>query len=120
MHSSRRRFLKTGFWAAGWHMLPLPGRRFSELFARSSAAGATIQTEQAESLEDVARSIATVRERILRALLPSSPATKENVLRTARLLAASLSADGSWADIDYRDQARSEWKTARHLLNLLQ
>ena len=37
-----------------------------------------------------------------------SPATAERVLRT-------MEADGTWADIDYADQNRSQWAAARHV-----
>ena len=60
-----------------------------------------------------------IRDRILRMLAPADEHGSENAVRGAQQLAARLGPDGRWPDIDYEDQARSEWKTSSHLINLL-
>jgi chondroitin AC lyase len=60
-----------------------------------------------------------VRERLVRSILPSDPAAIDEIGRSASRLAALLRDDGSWGDIDYADQARSDWRAKEHLDRLL-
>src|SRR6185437_1854463 len=62
---------------------------------------------------------ATVRQRLIHSILPTDPAWQKNMLDQAAQIAAGLRPDGSWADVDYADQARSGWKTQTHISRLL-
>ncbi len=82
----------------------------------SPAKAAAIKSGRSGST--VAADIATVRSRYVRSLLPSASGNAFLHARAARY-AAALRSDGSWPDIDYTAQARSNWRTARHLDRVL-
>src|SRR5213595_2981997 len=50
-----------------------------------------------------------VRDAYLRSILPSDPQRATQVTKLAQDLAAALQPDGTWADVDYKNQARSMW-----------
>src|SRR5947209_14733254 len=62
-----------------------------------------------------AADIDTVRQRLVDSLLPKDDAASTSILQSARNAQAAQKPDGSWADIDYTDQARSAWKLQQHL-----
>src|SRR5262245_27409551 len=71
------------------------------------------------SMPTHADDLQTVRDRFVEAVCPSDQENKEAFRRAALDLAGTETAGGTWPDIDYSDQARSAWKTSKHLNNLL-
>jgi chondroitin AC lyase len=63
--------------------------------------------------------LATVRDRLVRSILPTDPSATKQMLDQARRAANTLSPDGTWDDIDYADQTRSGWLTEKHLERVL-
>lgn len=63
--------------------------------------------------------LAVVRDRFVRSVLPIGKSAVEQVNAASRKYAAALEADGSWADINYNDAARSVWANSDHLNRLL-
>ena len=61
-----------------------------------------------------------VRERIIHAVVPPQGQSMTALVKTAQGIAESQQTDGSWKDVVYTDQARSNWLTSKHLNNLLQ
>lgn len=61
----------------------------------------------------------TVERRLRDSLLPDNVAARQTMEREAARYGDALGADGSWPDIDYRDQTRGPWKTSAHLERLL-
>ncbi len=59
------------------------------------------------------RDLATIKERLLK----DCQGGTSPVIVGPEILA--MRADGSWADVDYADQERTNWKAARHLERLL-
>src|SRR5439155_8833308 len=51
----------------------------------------------------------------LHSVLPQDPGAVQTLTRAAARHAATLREDGTWADIDYADQASAEWNTRDHL-----
>ena len=72
----------------------------------------------ASALHRDADELTTIRDRFVHAVVPP-PAEIANLNREAKHIADAQQSDGSWPDIDYKNQARSNWLTARHLNNLL-
>ncbi len=62
----------------------------------------------------------TVRDRFVHAVLPPAGESAQTLQRIAHQIADAQQPDGSWKDIVYTDQARSNWLVAKHLNNLLQ
>jgi chondroitin AC lyase len=58
-----------------------------------------------------------VKKRLVRDLLPADPTSAEakRLVARGRRWAAVLRRDGSWKDIDYRDQTYSSWEPAQHV-----
>ena len=69
---------------------------------------AAVQSDSSDGL----RQLDVIKQRIL-----GSALGPVDVAAVGRLV-DSLRADGSWPNIDYQDQARSAWKTPRHLSNV--
>ncbi len=63
--------------------------------------------------------LGVVRDRYVRSLLPHGDAAVAEVNAAEQKYAATLGADGSWADIKYTDDARSVWENGEHLNRLL-
>ena len=59
------------------------------------------------------------RTRLIASVIPSDPAVRAKLTADAAKHAASLRADGTWADIDYADNERSFWKTQGHAQRVL-
>src|SRR5438105_427921 len=56
-----------------------------------------------------------VRQRVVQSLIPTDPQAATQVQRVAEKHAQAIGADGTWADIDFKDQARSLWPARNHL-----
>ncbi len=82
-----------------------------------NAPSAVPQT--AASLPPAVAAVATIRERFVQSLLPTDQAAIDYLNQQAAKDAASLSPEGSWADINYASRERSEWTTADHLDRVL-
>jgi chondroitin AC lyase len=67
-----------------------------------------------------ANDLSTVRNRFVHAVLPPDGEPAKSLQRAANDITKAQLPDGSWKDVIYTDQARSNWLTARHLNNLLQ
>ena len=65
---------------------------------------------QAESPQD---DMQVIRERLL------APSFERISADRARELVRTVRPDGSWTDVDYKDNDRAVWKTARHMSNIL-
>jgi len=63
--------------------------------------------------------LGVVRDRFVRSVLPAGEVAIAEVRSEAAKNAATLAADGSWADINYTDTARSVWVNANHLDRML-
>jgi len=63
--------------------------------------------------KDVSAELELIKRRIIEPLL--EPADEG----TATKLLDSMNPDGSWRDVDYGDRNKANWKTTRHLSNLL-
>jgi chondroitin AC lyase len=63
--------------------------------------------------------VVQIRERFVQSLLPTEPAAVDSLNQLATRDAASVTAEGSWPDVQYADQERSEWATADHLDRVL-
>jgi hypothetical protein len=57
----------------------------------------------------------TVKSRLLAPLLSPTASKAGAANKTAAELQSSLRADGSWADVNYKDQTRGTWATINHL-----
>src|SRR5438067_2484636 len=57
----------------------------------------------------------TLKQRLYAAALPPDAAG----VAAARKLADALQADATWPDVDYKDEARSVWRTMEHLSRVL-
>jgi len=64
-------------------------------------------------------SLTTLTSRLVAELLPQSPAEIARVNTEAQACAASLSVDGEWPDVDYKNQDRTNWAAAKHLDRVL-
>jgi chondroitin AC lyase len=56
-----------------------------------------------------------IKQRVVASLLPNDDHEAEEIAKQATGYEESLSANGSWPDIDYKDETRGGWKTAEHL-----
>ncbi len=61
----------------------------------------------------------TVRDRFVKAVLPPTGESAQALANSAHAIADSIQPDGSWKDVAYADQARSNWLVDKHLNNLL-
>lgn len=73
---------------------------------------------QADPTQDE-RDIETIKQRLRAALLPTDPAVIAERVPIVRHLMQTLQADGSWSDIDYRDQNPNNWLTVQHLARVV-
>lgn len=73
------------------------------------------QTADASAISAVTQ----VRERFVQSLLPTEPAAVDDLHQLAAKDAAALAPEGSWPDIQYTAQDRSEWPAADHLDRVL-
>src|SRR5262245_31569464 len=60
-----------------------------------------------------------IRDRFLLSIIPPDHRIELPILTAASGAAAALQPDGSWADIDYSNQARSQWSAGQHLARAL-
>eukprot|EP01116_Phalansterium_solitarium_P022573 TRINITY_DN7505_c0_g2_i1.p1 TRINITY_DN7505_c0_g2~~TRINITY_DN7505_c0_g2_i1.p1 ORF type:complete len:714 (+),score=181.44 TRINITY_DN7505_c0_g2_i1:859-3000(+) len=60
-----------------------------------------------------------VKIRLLQRWLPTDPTALQELYTAALKLMATQRADGSWADIDYKDRGRAYWAPATHYERLL-
>ena len=77
------------------------------------------QPAQAAASTSGAADLAVVRERYVRAVLPVGHVAIAQVNALSQKYAETLTAEGSWPDIKYTDDARSVWVNADHLNRLL-
>ncbi len=66
-----------------------------------------------------AQELETIRSRYVRSLLPQDGVQQERVCQKARELATEESARGTWPQVDYGSQERSDWAAAQHLEHTL-
>ena len=59
-----------------------------------------------------------VRDRFVKAVVPTEPADVQMLQRVAHQMAQKQNADGSWPDVKYADLGRSNWLASKHLNNL--
>ncbi len=64
-------------------------------------------------------SIQTVRERMVRSVIPTAVDQLRGLDYAAHDFAKKLSPDGSWPNINYNDTARTRWQVGQHLDRLL-
>ncbi|MGH9599869.1 MAG: hypothetical protein ACRD27_08385, partial [Terracidiphilus sp.] len=83
--------------------------------ALQPAAAAQTDASSAQTLA----SVATIRERFVRSILPEGSAGIEYLHQEGADYAASLKPDGSWPDIDYTNARRSGWTASDHLNRVL-
>src|SRR5437773_2610928 len=57
----------------------------------------------------------TLHQRYVAGMLPESTSQRQSILDSAAEYARSQKPDGSWADVDYADQAATYWSAMRHL-----
>ena len=81
----------------------------------SPVAHRLLQGSVTVSTANVTRDLEVVRGR----LYASAMAGCNNQCGAAQGFSASLQPDGSWKDVNYTDQDRSEWKTSEHWTRLL-
>ena len=84
-------------------------------FSAPAVARAAATQAAAESSSPALAAVATVRQRLVQSLLPTDSGAVEYLNQEAAKYAASLAANGSWPDINYASQERSEWAAADHL-----
>ncbi|HEV2132996.1 MAG TPA: polysaccharide lyase family 8 super-sandwich domain-containing protein [Terracidiphilus sp.] len=91
------------------------------LFAFSSfdSAFASAHQAAATSAPPGTTALATIRQRFVQSLLPVDRAAVDYLNEQAAKDAASLAANGSWPDINYAAQERSDWTAADHLDRVL-
>lgn len=65
--------------------------------------------------DGAARDLRTVRERLAQWLLPREADEAHRLTAAAQRTMEAMADDGSWPDVDYADDARSNWKAAEHL-----
>lgn len=63
--------------------------------------------------------VATIRQRFVQSLLPTDRVAIDYLNEQAARDSASLAVNGSWPDINYVSQERSEWTAAEHLNRVL-
>ena len=87
---------------------------------------ASITTSVAGPDRDIERTKSQIVARLLGdepevdSRVAESEISKSNPAESIRALLANLKPDGSWADIDYADQTRGDWKAAHHTKRLLE
>lgn len=91
------------------------------LFSSLSLASVPAAPPQAaaSSAPPAIAAVATVRQRFVQSLLPTDRAAIDYLNEQAEKDAASLAANGSWPDVNYSSQERSEWAAADHLDRVL-
>ena len=92
---SRRDMLKTGLAASAALLAP------SYVFAFTG--------------EGSAAEMARIRERFIESVLPKDPKEIQNLMGLGKQYAEKLGPDGSWSDVDYESETRSNWSAAAHL-----
>jgi chondroitin AC lyase len=85
---------------------------FSSAFASVPQAGTTTGPPGVKA-------VTIIRQRFVQSLLPTDRAAVDYLNEQAAKDAASLAANGSWPDINYAAQERSEWTAANHLDRVL-
>jgi len=73
----------------------------------------------ASALSAAAADVATVRDRLVRSVLPTRTQDKEHLRKLATQHATAQANDGSWPDLDYAGKQRGQWAPADHLQRLL-
>jgi chondroitin AC lyase len=68
---------------------------------------------------DASADLDRLRDNFIRSLLPTRQAEIAQINREADRDAGQLRPDRTWADIDYQDKTRSDWKTSEHLSHTL-
>lgn len=59
--------------------------------------------------------IALIRERYVASVLPTGPNQIRKLKELGKQYAETLGPDGSWSDVDYQSETRSNWSAAEHL-----
>ena len=95
-------------------VIPLALFVFSGLPLAHAAASQT-----AQPTPPALAAVVIVRQRLIQSLLPTGRAAIDSLNDLVGKDAASLSADGHWAGIDYASQERSDWTAADHLNRVL-
>jgi len=82
-------------------------------------AGVCLAMAMATALARADDDLATIKSRFVDSILTNVPETRQSIAQAGDRHAATLKPDGSWPDVDYKDEARSRWGAAEHLQRLL-
>ena len=84
-------------------------------FAGLLAAAAVLFSATAAMAQPADADLRTVRERFVRSVLPTDRAIIDHLIAHASADAKKLDPDGSWSDVNYAAETRSNWELKRHL-----